>query len=64
VHESPLECLIVNDRVALAVSALCDTNEFNMNRGRSFLRALGLRWGIAADFGKKRAEIIGIRLRG
>jgi len=45
----------------LVVSALFDTNEFNVNHARSYLKALGLSWGVAADFGKWRAEIIGIR---
>jgi GxxExxY protein len=63
VHESSLACLVVNERITLVLSALFDTNEFNANRCRSYLNALSLHWGIAADFGKKRAEIIGIRQR-
>ena len=64
VHESALECVVINERVVLALSSLCDTNQFNLNRCRSYLRTLGLHWGIAADFGKKRAEIIGTRTQG
>ena len=63
IHESPLACLVVNERLVLVISSLFDTNEFNVNRARSYLKALNLNWGIAADFGKKRAEIIGIRQR-
>lgn len=61
VHESPLDCLVVNQRIMLVVSALFETNGFNINRGKSYLSALGLQWGMAANFGKARAEIIGIR---
>jgi GxxExxY protein len=61
VHESPLTCYVVNERIVLTLSALFDTNDFNIHRGESYLKALGLTWGIAADFGKTRAEITGIR---
>jgi hypothetical protein len=63
VHESALACLVIDERIVLVLSSLFDTNEFNLNRGHCYLKALGLHWGIVADFGKKRAEIIGIRLR-
>jgi GxxExxY protein len=61
VHESTLACLVINGRIVLTLSALFDNNDFNVNRGRSYLQALGLRWGVAANFGKTRAEIVGIR---
>ena len=35
VHESPLSCLVVNQRMVLVISALFDTNDFNLNRGQS-----------------------------
>lgn len=60
-HSSPLTCLVVNQRIVLTLSALFDSNDFNISRGKSYLKALGLTWGIAADFGKTRAEIVGIR---
>ena len=61
IHESALACILVNERIVLTLSALFDSNDFNVNRCRSYLKALGLRWGIAADFGKTCAEVIGIR---
>ncbi len=61
VHESALACLIVNQRIVLTLSALFDTNDFNTSRGRSYLKASDLNYGVAMNFGKKRAEIIGIR---
>ena len=62
VNESALSCFVINERIVVTLSALFDTNHFNVGRCRSYLKALGLRWGIAADFGKTRAEIIGIRV--
>lgn len=34
--------------------------QFNINRGLSFLRATGLNWGIAANFGKIHAQFTGL----
>jgi len=61
VDESPLECLLVEKRIVLTLSALFDSILFAESRCRSFLDALGLTWGIAADFGKTQAEIVGVR---
>lgn len=61
VHESALNCLILSDRVVLVASALFDTVDFSVNRCRTYLQALGLRWGIAADFGRSRAEFVALR---
>ncbi|MBI3861570.1 MAG: hypothetical protein HY290_06715 [Planctomycetia bacterium] len=61
VDEAPLACMVVNQRIVLILSALFDTNDFNVNRGRSYLKSLDLEYGIAVDFGKRRAEFIGIR---
>ena len=59
-RKSPLDCLLVDDRIVVAFTALFDDNNFNINRGRSFLKALNLSWGIAANFGKTQAEITGL----
>jgi GxxExxY protein len=61
VDDSALDCLLIDGRIVLVLSALFDNNDFNVNRTRSYLKALKLRWGVAADFGKRRAEVIGIR---
>lgn len=63
VDESPLDCVVVEDRVLLVVTALLDDNQSGLNRGLSYLKALGLRWGVAADFGKKDVQITGLRRR-
>jgi hypothetical protein len=56
-RESPLDCLVIEDCILLTFTALFDNNEFNINRGRSYPKALGLNWGIAANFGKTKAEL-------
>jgi len=61
VDESALACLVIEDRVLLTFTALFDDNSFSINRGKSFLKALDLTWGIAANFGKKVAQFNGLR---
>lgn len=60
-RESPLDCLLVENCIVLTFSALFDNNDFNMNRGRSYLKALNMHWGIAANFGKACAQLTGLR---
>lgn len=62
-HHSPLDCLVIEDCILLTITALFDNNEFNINRGKSYLKAMGLNWGIAANFGKTKAEFAGITNR-
>ncbi len=61
-RESALDCLWVENVILLTYSALFDNNQFNMNRGRSYMKALGLHWGIAANFGKSQAQLTGLGL--
>ncbi len=42
VDESPLDCLVVEGRIVLVYTVLFDTNSFNINRGKSYMKALGL----------------------
>jgi len=60
-HESSLNCIVIENRVLLVFTALFDNNEFNVHRGKSYLKALDINWGIAANFGKLRAELTGLR---
>lgn len=62
-HHSPLDCLLIEDCVVLTFTSLFENNDFNINRCKSYLKALGLEWGIAANFGKKKAEFAGISNR-
>jgi GxxExxY protein len=61
VHNAPLDCLLVDECVLLVFTALFDSNAFNVSRGLSYIAALGLEWGIAANFGKKNLEMTGLR---
>jgi len=61
VDESPLDCLVVEGRIVLVYTVLFDTNSFNVNRGKSYMEAIGLRWGVAVDFGRTKVEIAGLR---
>ncbi|MBI2478675.1 MAG: hypothetical protein HYV60_08590, partial [Planctomycetia bacterium] len=45
----------------LVHTALFDNNQFNLSRGLSYMKALGLPWGIAANFGRQIAEFTGLR---
>ena len=45
----------------LTYTALFDNNDFNMNRGRSYLNASNMHWGVAANFGKSEAQFTGVR---
>jgi GxxExxY protein len=62
-HESPLNCLVIEDCILLTFTSLFDNNDFNVNRGRSYLKALNLDWGIAANFGKTKAQFTALRRR-
>lgn len=62
VDESPLNFLIVNNRLLIAFTTLFDSNEFNISRGLSFMKTLGLKWGIAANFGRDKAEFQALRV--
>ena len=60
-RQSPVDCILVENSIVLTFTALFDSNDFNINRGRSYLKALGKQWGIAANFGKQQAQFTGIR---
>lgn len=64
VHESPLDCLIVSGKILFVWTALFDSNSYNVSRGLSYMKSLGLEWGVAVNFGKQRVEIMALRLRG
>ena len=59
-QQSPLDCLVIEDCILLTLTALFDNNKFNINRGKSYLKALDLNWGIAANFGKTKVEFEGL----
>jgi GxxExxY protein len=61
VHRAEADCWIIEDKLLLVFSALFDTNDFNVRRGLSYMKSLNLRWGIAANFGKRVFHITGLR---
>ena len=61
VDESPIDGILIEDRILLVATALLDENQFAVNRGLSYLKALGLGWGIAVDFGKRGVQMSGLR---
>lgn len=63
VGESPLECLVVEDQLLVVFTALFENLSLSVNRGLSYMRALGLEWGVAVDFGKTTARLLGLRQR-
>jgi len=63
VDECPLDCLVIDNNVLLVFTALFDDNQFNINRGLSYMKALGIQWGIAANFGRNDFEITGLHLK-
>ena len=62
VHESPLDCLVVNGRILLVWTALFDSNGYNVSRGLSYMKSLGLEWGVAINFGKQQVDVSGLHL--
>lgn len=64
VHESAIECFVIEDRFVLVLTALYDDNEFNKNLGRSHMRVLDLPWGVAVNFGRTEVQNTGLRNRG
>jgi GxxExxY protein len=61
--ESQIDCFVIADSIVLTLSALFEDNDFNMNRGRSYMRALGIQWGVAANFGRSQAQITALQQR-
>jgi len=61
VDESSLDCLLIERRIVLVYTVLFDTNSFNINRGKSYMKALDLPWGIAVDFGRSTIQIASLR---
>lgn len=61
VDNCPLDCFVIEGCVLLVTTALFDNNQFNISRGLSYMKALELGWGFAANFGRQVAEFTGLR---
>lgn len=57
VGTSPLDCLIIEDEVVLAWTALYKRNRFNETRCKSYMKALNIPHGIAINFGREDLQI-------
>lgn len=60
VDECPLDCCVIEGCVLLVFTALFDSNQFNISRGLSYMKALEVAWGIAANFGREVATFTGL----
>jgi GxxExxY protein len=60
--ESPLDWILIEDSFVLTWSALMNNNQGNTRRGVSFLKALGLKFGVAVNFGKNELQVDGLAL--
>lgn len=60
--ETPFDCILIENRLLLVFTALFDSNQFNISRGLSFMKSLGVPWGIAVNFGKQQAQLTGLSL--
>lgn len=58
--DTPLDCLLIENRLLLVFTSLFDDNQFNIRRGLSFMNTLNIPWGIAANFGKRGVQIQGL----
>lgn len=58
--KTPLDCWLIEGRILFVFTALFDDNQFNISRGLSFMRNLGVAWGLAVNFGKKNVQISGL----
>ena len=63
VHESALECFVIENRFVLTLTAQFDSNEFNKSLGLSCLKTLDLPWGVAVNFGRQDLQLTALRYR-
>jgi len=63
VDRAPIDSLLVAGRILVTLSALFDENSFNISRGLSYMKALGLEWGVAVDFGRRTLRVNGLHLQ-
>ncbi len=61
VHESALDCFVIEDRFVLTMTAQFDNHEFSKSLGLSYMKTLNLAWGVAANFGRTELQINGLR---
>ncbi len=61
VDRSQLDCFIVNNCFLVVVTARTENIYSCVNRTISYLRSVGLEWGVAVNFGLDKVNIVGLR---
>lgn len=61
VDNGELDCFIVDERFLVVITARMEQNYYCVNRTLSFLRTLGLEWGVAVNFGHDKVSLMGLR---
>jgi PD-(D/E)XK nuclease superfamily len=61
VHESPLDCLLIDSRMILTLTSLFDDNSYAKSLGISCMKTLELPWGVAVNFGRTDLQITALR---
>ena len=63
VHQSSLECFVIESRILLTVTAQFDDNEFAKSLGLSHMKTLGIHWGLAINFGRTELQLTALSHR-
>ena len=61
VHESALECFVIEGRFVLTLTAQFDSNEFSKSLGLSHMKTLNVPWGVAANFGRTELQLTALK---
>lgn len=61
VHESPLDCFVIDSRVILTLTSLFDDNSFATSLALSCMKTLELPWGVAVNFGRTVLQITALK---
>ncbi len=61
IHESELDCFLIENRFVVTLTAHFDNNEYCKSLGLSHLKTLGLPWGIATNFGINELQVTALR---
>ena len=61
VHESAIDCFVIEDRFGLTLSSQFDNCEYTRSLGMSCLKTLSLPWGLAVNFGLTELQILALR---
>lgn len=63
VHESNLDCFVIENRIVLTLTSQFTNNEFSKSLEYSYLKTLGLPWCVAANFGTANLQVTALSNR-